>query len=104
MRFFFASIPAEDLTEASPESPELPPISIEPDTGVIEANKIKIFNVCFSPVRVAQYQGRLVCRYQLCVHSQTGDFPLFSGIFHLFGLRLITQDIRFLEKQRYIVT
>lgn len=52
---------------------QLAPISIEPRAGVIEAGKIQVFNVDFSPVKVSQYQGRLVCRYAL-------SFPLLTTI------------------------
>eukprot|EP00066_Takifugu_rubripes_P027985 XP_011617251.1 PREDICTED: hydrocephalus-inducing protein homolog [Takifugu rubripes] len=50
----------EDGSSAEDEQ-QLAPISIEPRAGVIEAGKIQVFNVDFSPVKVSQYQGRLVC-------------------------------------------
>lgn len=48
------------LTEARP-APF--PISIEPSMGTIEPGQMQNFNIHFSPVEVAQYQCRLVCRY-----------------------------------------
>lgn len=42
---------------------ELLPISVEPSRGAIEPGAMENFNICFSPLEVAQFQGRLVCRY-----------------------------------------
>ncbi|XP_059190373.1 hydrocephalus-inducing protein homolog [Centropristis striata] len=42
-------------------NPELPPISIEPTVGAIEPGAVQNFTVRFSPLEVAQFQGRLVC-------------------------------------------
>lgn len=44
-------------------NPELPPISVEPSTGAIEPGAIQSFSIRFSPLEVAQFQGRLICRY-----------------------------------------
>lgn len=44
-------------------NPEVPPISVEPSTGAIEPGVTQNFSIRFSPLEVAQFQGRLVCRY-----------------------------------------
>lgn len=44
-------------------NPELPPISVEPSIGAIEPSATQTFNIRFSPLEVAQFQGRLLCRY-----------------------------------------
>lgn len=69
---FLASCPAQSSVEGHPANsmclsvnPELLPIRIEPRAGLIEAGKTLTFNVSFSPVVVAQFQGRLVCRYKM---------------------------------------
>ncbi|XP_041651130.1 hydrocephalus-inducing protein homolog [Cheilinus undulatus] len=42
-------------------NPELPPFSIEPRAGTIQPGDAENFNICFSPLEVAQFQGRLNC-------------------------------------------
>ncbi|MEQ2183186.1 hypothetical protein GOODEAATRI_030106 [Goodea atripinnis] len=42
-------------------NPELPPFSVEPRIGTINPGATQNFSVCFSPVEVAQFQGRLLC-------------------------------------------
>ncbi|XP_027128846.1 hydrocephalus-inducing protein homolog isoform X3 [Larimichthys crocea] len=42
-------------------NPELPPISVEPSIGAIEPSATQTFNIRFSPLEVAQFQGRLLC-------------------------------------------
>lgn len=44
-------------------NPGLLPISIEPSVGVIEPSAMQNFSIRFSPLEVAQFQSRLVCRY-----------------------------------------
>nr|XP_020443912.1 hydrocephalus-inducing protein-like isoform X2 [Monopterus albus] len=51
-------------------NPELPPFNIEPTTGVIEPGSTQKFSVCFSPLEVAQFQGRLLCSI---TNMQDGD-------------------------------
>lgn len=72
------------------------PISIEPRAGVIEAGKIQIFNVDFSPVEVSQYQGRLVCRYSL--------LPFVDHYCHLWVGHVIRIILRLQEQNRRNVT
>ncbi|CAB1432186.1 unnamed protein product [Pleuronectes platessa] len=43
------------------EDPELPPFSVEPSFGFIASGSTQNFSVCFSPLEVAQFQGRLLC-------------------------------------------
>lgn len=56
------SAPAS-LTSLQTMNPEFPPISIEPSMGAIKPDEMQKFNVRFSPLQVAQFQGRLLCRY-----------------------------------------
>ncbi|KAM4554444.1 hydrocephalus-inducing protein homolog [Fundulus diaphanus] len=42
-------------------NPESPPFSVEPRIGTINPGVTQNFRVCFSPVEVAQFQGRLLC-------------------------------------------
>nr|XP_019962004.1 PREDICTED: hydrocephalus-inducing protein homolog [Paralichthys olivaceus] len=42
-------------------SPELPPFTVEPSIGFIEPGSTQNFSVGFSPLEVAQFQGRLLC-------------------------------------------
>ncbi|XP_070763174.1 hydrocephalus-inducing protein homolog [Enoplosus armatus] len=42
-------------------NPELPPLSVEPSMGAIEPGAMQNFSVRFSPLEVAQFQGRLFC-------------------------------------------
>ncbi|XP_040894088.1 hydrocephalus-inducing protein homolog [Toxotes jaculatrix] len=42
-------------------SPELPPFSVEPSVGAIEPGSTQNFSIRFSPLEVAQFQGRLLC-------------------------------------------
>ncbi|KAM7396206.1 hypothetical protein PAMP_019263 [Pampus punctatissimus] len=42
-------------------NPELPPFSVEPSIGAVEPGGVQNFTVCFSPLEVAQFQGRLLC-------------------------------------------
>ncbi|XP_029289106.1 hydrocephalus-inducing protein homolog [Cottoperca gobio] len=51
-------------------NPELPPISIEPSIGAIEPGAIQIFSIRFSPLEVAQFQGRL---FSSIPNVQDGD-------------------------------
>lgn len=44
-------------------NPGLLPISIEPSIGAIEPSAMQNFSIRFSPLEVAQFQARLVCRY-----------------------------------------
>lgn len=44
-------------------NPELPPFSVEPSIGAIEPGASQNFSIRFSPLEVAQFQGRLLCRY-----------------------------------------
>ncbi|XP_049928998.1 hydrocephalus-inducing protein homolog isoform X2 [Epinephelus moara] len=56
--------PASALASVMPHlmgDPELPPFSIEPSIGAIEPGAIQNFSIRFSPLEVAQFQGRLVC-------------------------------------------
>lgn len=58
--------PAGDLPSTmSPlmGNPELPPISVEPTVGAIKPGAVQNFSIRFSPLEVAQFQGRLLCRY-----------------------------------------
>ncbi|MGH0142283.1 UNVERIFIED_CONTAM: hypothetical protein FKN15_002865 [Acipenser sinensis] len=41
--------------------PDLPPFIVEPSTGVIAARKKQVFMIKFSPLDVAEFEGRLVC-------------------------------------------
>ncbi|KAK2841889.1 hypothetical protein Q5P01_012089 [Channa striata] len=41
--------------------PQLPPFSVEPSIGAINPGATQKFNVHFSPLEVAQFQGRLFC-------------------------------------------
>lgn len=62
------SAPAS-LTSLRAKHPEFPPISIEPSMGAVKPKEMQNFNVRFSPLQVAQFQGRLLCRYsnkELC--------------------------------------
>ncbi|XP_034444093.1 hydrocephalus-inducing protein homolog [Hippoglossus hippoglossus] len=43
------------------ESPELPPFSVEPSIGFIGPGSTQNFSICFSPLEVDQFQGRLLC-------------------------------------------
>ncbi|XP_029378255.1 hydrocephalus-inducing protein homolog [Echeneis naucrates] len=43
------------------QSPELPPFSVEPSIGEIEPGSSQNFNIRFSPLELAQFQGRLFC-------------------------------------------
>ncbi|KAM4733696.1 hydrocephalus-inducing protein homolog isoform 3-T4 [Anableps anableps] len=43
------------------ENSKLPPFSVEPRIGTINPGVTQNFHVCFSPVKVAQFQGRLLC-------------------------------------------
>lgn len=75
------------LTEARP-APF--PISIDPSMGTIEPGQMQNFNIHFSPVEVAQYQCRLVCRYsneEFCCEKKIGSqfyngekFESFEGV------------------------
>ncbi|KAK5867885.1 hypothetical protein PBY51_012341 [Eleginops maclovinus] len=61
------------LSEARPSSalasimsvltgnPELPPFSVEPGIGAIEPGDTQHFSIRFSPLEVAQFQGRIIC-------------------------------------------
>ncbi|XP_034061831.1 LOW QUALITY PROTEIN: hydrocephalus-inducing protein homolog [Gymnodraco acuticeps] len=61
------------LSEARPSSalasvmslltgnPELPPVSVEPGIGAIEPGEMQSFSIRFSPLEVAQFQGRIIC-------------------------------------------
>uniref|UniRef100_A0A3P8U8F5 HYDIN axonemal central pair apparatus protein n=1 Tax=Amphiprion percula TaxID=161767 RepID=A0A3P8U8F5_AMPPE len=40
---------------------EVPPLSVEPNIGTIEPGATQDFSVCFSPLEVAQFQGKLLC-------------------------------------------
>ncbi|XP_029009061.1 hydrocephalus-inducing protein homolog isoform X2 [Betta splendens] len=42
-------------------NPELPPFRVEPSVGTIMPGSIQEFIVHFSPLKVAQFQGRLLC-------------------------------------------
>ncbi|XP_037622519.1 hydrocephalus-inducing protein homolog isoform X2 [Sebastes umbrosus] len=42
-------------------NPDLPPISVDPSIGAIEPGAIQDFSIHFSPLEVAQFQGRLFC-------------------------------------------
>ncbi|XP_037539075.1 hydrocephalus-inducing protein homolog [Nematolebias whitei] len=42
-------------------NPELPPFKVEPSAGTILPGATQNFSVCFSPVEVALFQGRLLC-------------------------------------------
>ncbi|XP_029109509.1 hydrocephalus-inducing protein homolog isoform X1 [Scleropages formosus] len=41
--------------------PELPPFSVEPSTGNINPGDSLTFHIKFSPLEVAEYEGRLMC-------------------------------------------
>lgn len=43
-------------------NPELLPFSVEPSIGAIQPSSMQTFTIRFSPLEVAQFQGRLVCR------------------------------------------
>lgn len=45
-------------------NPELPPISIVPSDGTIQPGDTENFSICFSPLEVSQFQGRLLCRFR----------------------------------------
>ncbi|GAA6221266.1 hydrocephalus-inducing protein homolog [Lates japonicus] len=51
-------------------SPELPPFSVEPGMGAIEPGSTQTFSCRFSPLEVAQFQGRLLCSIP---NLQNGD-------------------------------
>ncbi|XP_042266839.1 hydrocephalus-inducing protein homolog isoform X2 [Thunnus maccoyii] len=51
-------------------NPELPPFSVEPSIGAVEPGAMQNFSVCFSPLEVAQFQGRLLCNVP---NLQDGD-------------------------------
>uniref|UniRef100_A0A8D0AXJ9 HYDIN axonemal central pair apparatus protein n=1 Tax=Sander lucioperca TaxID=283035 RepID=A0A8D0AXJ9_SANLU len=51
-------------------NPELPPISIEPSIGAIEPGAVQNFSIYFSPLEVAQFQGRL---FSSIPNLQDGD-------------------------------
>lgn len=65
---------SEALTQARPPSalsqvvsllnadPQLPPFSVEPSVGSIEPKAMQEFNICFSPLKVAQFEGIIICR------------------------------------------
>uniref|UniRef100_UPI003AADF4DB hydrocephalus-inducing protein homolog n=1 Tax=Centroberyx gerrardi TaxID=166262 RepID=UPI003AADF4DB len=42
-------------------NPELPPFTVEPNVGAMEPGAMQTFNIRFSPLEVARFQGRLVC-------------------------------------------
>ncbi|XP_045894223.1 hydrocephalus-inducing protein homolog [Micropterus dolomieu] len=48
-------------------NPERPPVSIEPSVGAIEPGAKQNFSIRFSPLEVANFQGRLFCRLPLSV-------------------------------------
>ncbi|TDH09205.1 hypothetical protein EPR50_G00084380 [Perca flavescens] len=51
-------------------NPEPPPISIEPSIGAIEPGAVQNFTIYFSPLEVAQFQGRL---FSSIPNLQDGD-------------------------------
>ncbi|MGH0168092.1 UNVERIFIED_CONTAM: hypothetical protein FKN15_053854 [Acipenser sinensis] len=56
--------PVSALESVSPlltGDPDLPPFIVEPSTGVIAARKKQVFMIKFSPLDVAEFEGRLVC-------------------------------------------
>lgn len=42
--------------------PELPPFTVEPSMGLIVPGTNQIFHIRFSPLEVAHYEARVVCR------------------------------------------
>ncbi|XP_053175951.1 hydrocephalus-inducing protein homolog [Scomber japonicus] len=42
-------------------NPELPPFTVEPSMGAIQPGATQNFSVCFSPLEVSQFQGKLLC-------------------------------------------
>ncbi|XP_038153742.1 hydrocephalus-inducing protein homolog [Cyprinodon tularosa] len=56
-------LPSAGSSVTSPRigNPDLPPFSVEPRSGSINPGVTQNFNICFSPVEVAQFQGRLIC-------------------------------------------
>lgn len=42
--------------------PELPPFTVEPSMGLILPGTNQIFHIRFTPLEVAHYEARLVCR------------------------------------------
>ncbi|XP_015258081.1 PREDICTED: hydrocephalus-inducing protein homolog [Cyprinodon variegatus] len=56
-------LPSAGSSVTSPRigNPGLPPFSVEPRSGSINPGVTQNFNVCFSPVEVAEFQGRLIC-------------------------------------------
>ncbi|XP_033896012.3 hydrocephalus-inducing protein-like [Acipenser ruthenus] len=58
------SRPVSALESVSPlltGDPDLPPFIVEPSIGVIAARKKQVFLIKFSPLDVAEFEGRLVC-------------------------------------------
>ncbi|MGH0129444.1 UNVERIFIED_CONTAM: hypothetical protein FKN15_002207 [Acipenser sinensis] len=58
------SRPMSALESVSPlltGDPDLPPFIVEPSIGVIAARKKQVFLIKFSPLDVAEFEGRLVC-------------------------------------------
>ncbi|RXM33054.1 Hydrocephalus-inducing protein [Acipenser ruthenus] len=56
--------PVSALESVSPlltGDPDLPPFIVEPSIGVIAARKKQVFLIKFSPLDVAEFEGRLVC-------------------------------------------
>ncbi|KAM7413943.1 hypothetical protein PAMA_018980 [Pampus argenteus] len=77
-------------------NPELPPFSVEPSIGAVEPGGVQNFTVCFSPLEVAQFQGRLLCSVP---NLQDGEqAPCIS----LFGRSLLPHCHFDLEESDYI--
>lgn len=43
-------------------NPELLPFCVEPSVGAVQPGSMQTFTIRFSPLEVAQFLGRLVCR------------------------------------------
>jgi len=48
--------------------PELPPFSVDPGIGVINPGASQTFHIRFSPLEVAEFEARLICRSDSCIY------------------------------------
>ncbi|XP_047451812.1 hydrocephalus-inducing protein homolog [Mugil cephalus] len=60
-------------------NPELPPFNVDPNVGVIEAGAMQNFNIRFSPLEVAQFEGKLLCSIHNLQHGDQAPSVLVSG-------------------------
>ncbi|XP_074533739.1 hydrocephalus-inducing protein homolog [Halichoeres trimaculatus] len=75
-------------------NPELPPFRIEPSVGTIQPGDKENFSIWFSPLEVAQFQGRLLCSIpNLQEEDQAPCIPLCgNSVFPLYHFDLEDSD------------